>query len=297
MKILLISANVAASPYPVYPLGISMVASALLKVGHEVELFDFLQNSQSVTRVKEKVEAVQPDIIGISIRNVDNVNSVHEVRYIDCVENIVSAIKTISTAPVIIGGSGFSVMPIQVLNKVGADYGVVGEGEELMCSFVAAFEKGKLPDGPIIKTPFQMKGISIPSAFYSLELMEFYQNKGQIISVQTKRGCNKKCIYCSYPVLEGTTLRSRAPEAVVDDIEFLIQERSAKYIFFVDSVFNDSEGLYRHVIKEMYNRKITINWTAFFTPIRELDDEIVALMKVTGLHTAEIGLELMLHRI
>ena len=37
MKVLLISANVTLSPYPIYPLGVSMVAAALAKAGHTVQ--------------------------------------------------------------------------------------------------------------------------------------------------------------------------------------------------------------------------------------------------------------------
>jgi lipid biosynthesis B12-binding/radical SAM protein len=289
MKILLISANVAISPYPVYPVGMSMVAASLKEAGHEVELFDFLQHGQSYERVKEKVEAVQPGIVGISIRNVDNVNAAHEERYIDAVAKMVESIRTVSSSPVILGGSGFSVMPEAVLDKVGADYGIVGEGEQLMRSFVEAVGKGELPEERILRAPLQMEDRAIPSAYYDPVLMEFYQNNGKMISIQTKRGCNKNCIYCSYPVLEGHRLRARDPKAVVDDIEYLIKERAAEYIFFVDSVFNDSDGHYRDVVGEMHRRKINIKWTAFFTPGGDLDDEIMALMKATGLHAAEVG--------
>ena len=57
----------------------------------------------------------------------------------------------------------------------------------------------------------------------------------------------------------------------------------------MDSVLNDSEGNYREIVNEMHRRKIQVPWTAFFTPGGELDDEIVALMKATGLDAAEIG--------
>lgn len=289
MKVLLISANVATSPYPVYPIGMSMVAAALKEAGHVVSMFDFLQNGQSYEKVEEKVKAEQPEVIGISIRNVDNVNSAHEERYIDAVAKMVESIKTMSASPVILGGSGFSVMPDEVFRKVGADYGIVGEGEQLMCSFVEAVAKGELPANPILRAPLQMVDRAIPSAFYDSDLMGFYQGNGKMISIQTKRGCNKKCIYCSYPILEGEALRARSPEAVVDDIELLIRDHAAEYIFFVDSVFNDSDGNYRTIVAEMHRREIHIKWTAFFTPGGDLDDAIVAQMKATGLHAAEIG--------
>ena len=62
MKILLISANWATTPYPIYPIGMSMVATALKQNGHEVEMFDFLQYGCSFDAVRTKVEAVQPEL-------------------------------------------------------------------------------------------------------------------------------------------------------------------------------------------------------------------------------------------
>ena len=40
-RVLLLSTNTAGSPYEVYPLGMSVVAGALEKKGHEVRQFDF----------------------------------------------------------------------------------------------------------------------------------------------------------------------------------------------------------------------------------------------------------------
>ncbi len=289
MRILLISANVATSPYPVYPIGMSMVATALQDAGHTVEMFDYLQNGCSDEAVCNKVGDVMPDLVGVSIRNVDNVNSAHEERYIDGVQKMVTAIKAVTESPVVLGGTGFSVMPEAVLDAVGAHFGVVGEGEVLMCDLVAAIAKGEPPQTPILRAATPMDVAAIPQACYSPDMMAFYQERGKMVSVQTKRGCDKHCSYCSYPVLEGCVVRGRLPTAVVDDIEFLINERGAEYIFFVDSVFNDSTGHYRLVVEEMHRRDICVKWTAFFTPGGDLDDAIVELMKQTGLDAVEIG--------
>jgi len=288
MKILLISANVATSPYPIFPIGMSMVAAALKKEGHEVELFDFLQSGCLLDHVKETVQATAPGLVGISIRNVDNVNAAHEQRYIESVQQIVQTVKTETQAPVMLGGSGFSVMPEEVLSRVGADYGIVGEGETLLCDFIQKLEAGALPGDRILRAPQQLRREAIPSAHYDPGMLSYYLDAARVISIQTKRGCDKCCIYCSYPVLEGRALRMRNVAEVVDDIERLL-ENKADYIFFVDSVFNDSQGNYRELIAEMHRRGIKVPWTAFFTPGGELDDEIVAQMKATGLHAAEIG--------
>ncbi|MCJ7616614.1 MAG: lipid biosynthesis B12-binding/radical SAM protein, partial [Desulfobacterales bacterium] len=132
MKILLISSNIASTPYPTYPLGLSMVAAALKNAGYDAYQFDFLENNCSLEKLGYEIKQINPDIIGISIRNIDNVNLLNERRYIDAVRNIVEKIRQETDAKVVIGGSGFSIMPEVILRELGADYGIVGEGETLM---------------------------------------------------------------------------------------------------------------------------------------------------------------------
>jgi len=78
MKIMLIASNIASTPYPVYPLGLSTIASALENAGHEVVQYDFLENNMSLEALSEAVKKVSPGVIGISIRNIDNANLVNE---------------------------------------------------------------------------------------------------------------------------------------------------------------------------------------------------------------------------
>ncbi|MDO9464143.1 MAG: lipid biosynthesis B12-binding/radical SAM protein [bacterium] len=288
MKILLIASNIASTPYPIYPLGLSMVAATLSNAGHKVYQFDFLQSNKSMEALCRVIKDSTPDIIGVSIRNIDNVNFLSEQRYIDVARDIVKMIRTQTSVPVVLGGAGFSIMPEAILREVGADYGIVGEGEALMLEFVANAEKGVYPKERCIQPSSSLKGEEIPSAYYDPKIMEFYLKRGNIGSVQTKRGCTHKCVYCSYPILEGTSIRCRDPKAVVDDIQLLTDTHKAKYIFFTDSVFNDDQKHYLNVVREMAKRGVSIPWTAFFKP-EKLDDEIIALMKQTGLKAAELG--------
>lgn len=288
MKVLLIGANVASTPYYVYPLGLSMIASALKNSGHEASQFDFLKNNMSIESIENEIKSFIPDIIGISMRNIDNVNFMNEQRYIDAVKEIVGKIRHMTKAPVVMGGSGFSITPEAILREVGADYGIVGEGESLMVQFADNAARGIYPEKGCIRSSNHMKGEEIPSACYDPDIMQFYLKSGNMASVQTKRGCTHRCVYCSYPVLEGSVIRPRNPVSVADDIETLINDHKASYIFFTDSVFNDDEGSYLGVIKEMKKRNIHIPWTAFFKP-EGLNDKDVELMKETGLKAVEIG--------
>jgi lipid biosynthesis B12-binding/radical SAM protein len=288
MKILLISSNIATAPYPLYPLGLSMISSALRRAGHEVCQFDFLQKGKSKNALTDTIHDYGPALIGISIRNIDNVNFLHEQKYIEVVKDIVQSIRQITRVPIVLGGSGFSILPEEILSEVGADYGIIGEGESLIVDFAARIAQGDHPKDRLIRSILSLRGKEIPSADYDPGLMEFYLKNGFMGSVQTKRGCSHKCVYCSYPLLEGSTIRCRDAQAVVDDIQMLMDEHKVKYIFFTDSVFNDSQKHYLSVIREMEKRGVCIPWTAFFMP-NGLDEESIALMKQTGLKAAEIG--------
>ena len=288
MRVLLISANVASTPYSVYPLGMSMVAGALRNAGHQVYQFDFLQSDMSLDAVAKTIGDQAPEVIGISIRNIDNVNLLNEKRYIEAVRGIVSCIRPETDVPVVLGGSGFSILPEVILREVGADYGIVGEGESLMVEFVDNAARGIYPEERCIRASSALIGKEISSPHYDSRLMAFYLKNGNIAGVQTKRGCTHGCVYCTYPLLEGPSIRCRDPKAVVDDVQILVEKYGAGHVFFTDSVFNDDQGRYLDVIDEMKRRNVSIPWTAFFKP-DGLDDEIVERMKETGLTSAEVG--------
>lgn len=288
MKILLVSSNIAATPYPVYPLGMGVVASALSRAGHEVRQFDFLESGKSIAALTQAVTEFKPSFIGVSVRNIDNVNLAHEQRYVDVVRDIVSQVKSVCNVPLVLGGTGFSVMPQDVLAATGADYGVVGEGEAAIVDFAAGLATGVLPREKIIRSAEALSAPQMSPALYDPRIMKFYQASGNMANVQTKRGCTYRCVYCTYPLLEGRVFRPREASLVVDDIERLINEHAAKYIFFTDSIFNDDEGHHLKIIEEMRRRGIVIPWTAFFKP-DGLRAESIALMKETGLAAAEMG--------
>ncbi|HEX9021874.1 MAG TPA: lipid biosynthesis B12-binding/radical SAM protein [Nitrospirota bacterium] len=288
MKIILISANVTMSPYPIYPLGLSIIAAALTKAGHEVRQIDLLHRNHSLDEVARDISSFNPGLIGISVRNIDNVNLMNEQYYIQNVKNIVERVRDVTNVKVLLGGAGFSLIPELILQETGADYGIIGEGELLAVEFANNAEKGIYPTQKLIGSSARLSSDQISSALYDERLIEFYLHSGNIASVQTKRGCTYKCVYCTYPLLEGPHLRRRNPRAVVDDIELLRDKHKTKYLFFVDSVFNDEEGAYLDVIDEMLRRNVSVPWTGFFKP-RGLTDEIVERMKRTGFAAAEVG--------
>jgi lipid biosynthesis B12-binding/radical SAM protein len=287
MKILLISANTTETPYPIYPLGMGIVANALAHAGHAVTQFDFLHCGQSLEKLADALRVQMPGLVGISIRNIDNANMVSEQHYINIVRQIVGTIRSVVKAPIVLGGSGFSIMPEAILDAVGADYGIVGEAESTVVDFAASIERGERP-ARCIRTFQHLDPAGIGSAEYDLDIVKFYLQYGNMVGVQTKRGCVHRCVYCTYPLLEGREFRSRPVGDVVDDIERLVRDHHVGYIFLTDSIFNDDEGLFLDFLREMKRRRISVPWTCFIKPGKILEEHVL-LMKEAGLKAIEIG--------
>jgi len=127
MKVLLISANTLRIPYPVYPLGLDYVAGSLdsryqTKI---VDLNNFTRSDELGTLIRE----FSPDFVGVSIRNIDNTDVINCRGFLSEYQNLIHQIRINSAARIILGGSGFTIFPVEFMQALDADYGIAGEGE------------------------------------------------------------------------------------------------------------------------------------------------------------------------
>ena len=139
MKVLLISANTTNAPHSVYPLGLDYVAGALMP-RHEVRLLD-MNRTEGPELLDAAIRDYAPGLIGISIRNIDNVDALAAKSFLPGYERIIRLVRDRTAAPIVLGGSGFSIFPGELMSLFGADFGVVGEGESISL-LVDALEQG-----------------------------------------------------------------------------------------------------------------------------------------------------------
>ena len=138
MKVLLLSANTEQINMPVLPLGRACIAAATESVGHEVRFLNLMARNNCLSTLENTVEGFQPEVIGTSVRNIDDQYMQSPKFLLDPVREMVSRCRKISRAPIILGGAGFSIFPQNTLSYLGADMGICGEREK---AFVTLLER------------------------------------------------------------------------------------------------------------------------------------------------------------
>jgi len=239
----------------------------------------------------KSIAAFSPEVIGISVRNIDNVNMLHPVSYIPEVVEIVRHVRKITGVPVVLGGSGASMVPFHVLNATKADFIVVGDGEPAFVRLLESMKNGESPknvpgvgmmcQGEFHLTAPEFKDFPIGHSGLGRWVdVKPYMKVGSSYTIQSKRGCRHRCIYCVYnSLLEGYKLRLRPPVEVVDEMEEAVHKYKPAVFEFADSVFNDPVDHCAEVLEEIARRG---PWTARFTAIgvspRNLDLPFLKLM-------------------
>ncbi len=289
--ILVLSANMATMPYPVYPLGMAHVAGALTQAGHDVRQWDRLASGGDTQSLVDLVGRFAPDVLCLSLRNIDDVDSTQSPQDswgLDSGRRVVEVLRGVSDAPIVAGGTALSIMPEQVRAYVGADYGVTGEGEQTVLKVIDDLANGRPVETIVTPTCEPLSGKGIPQPSHDDAILQYYLRASGVMAVQTKRGCPYHCSYCTYPLIEGPKVRALAAGDVVDHIERLQRDHGAESFFFADSVFNDAGGHYLHVVEELLRREVKVKWSAYFTPAG-MDAATVALCRRSGMYAVELG--------
>ncbi len=273
-------------------MGMAVVGAALEDDGHQVRMYDYLAAGQNDSDLIHAVEEYRPEFIGLSIRNLDdNIDSSFEIdnaKKFKWISGLVEQMKSTTTAPVIIGGPAFSLMPETILDVTGADYGITGEGEKAICQLITDLRENRKTDRIICGSEFFLSGSGIKGALYEESLVHYYYETSDFINIQTKRGCPFNCVYCTYPSLEGHCFRYRDNEEVIDEIRRLKTQLGCNSFFFTDSIFNDPAGRYRELLEDIISKDLDIKWAAYFTPYR-LEKADIDLCKRAGLFAVELG--------
>jgi radical SAM superfamily enzyme YgiQ (UPF0313 family) len=300
MKVLLISANTEQINMPTLPLGLASVAAATRKSGHEVAYLDLMAQENVEDVIKEAMEDRSPDVVGISVINIDDQVMDNPAFLLEQVKEIVASCRSFSDVPIVLGGAGYSMYPESALEYLGADMGIQGEGEVAFPALLDKIQRNHdLSDTPGLYLPG--RGLQAKRAFAkNLDGFPFpedhlwtsssiTEDPEFLLPFQTRRGCPMNCSYCSTPTIEGEISRKRAPALVVKEIARQAEKGFDRF-FFVDNTFNLPTSYATELCQQLAAAELDITWRCILYPWK-IDEKLVRLMVKAGCREVSLGFE------
>jgi len=284
---------------PTLPLGLWLVATAVRRAGHDVALLDLLSEPDPEQAVRRVVTAGRPDVIGISVRNIDDQDMRSRRFLLGPVREVVSACRASSQAPIVLGGAGYSIFPDAALAYLGADLGVCGEGEVVFPALLESLQQGRdlsaIPGvhvagrGCQTDRQFTPDLDSLPLPDADLWSTADATDADLWVPVQTRRGCPLDCSYCSTAEIEGRGVRKRSPQLVVEHIRQMASTGFGKF-YFVDNTFNLPPSYAMDLCERIAAERLKIVWRCILYP-HNVPEELVAAMAEAGCAEVSLGFE------
>lgn len=283
---------------PYVPLGILSISGFLEKHGFDNDVFD--STFSSFNELCEHLRANQPDVISLYTNLMTRINVIRIIKFI-------RSTPELSDSRIILGGPEVRQHAERLL-KCGADFIVIGEGEETMlevCNAIrdnASYDMIKgiqwKKDGTIVinaerellkdidELPFpNRKKVNLQKYFDAWKSAHGESS----VSVSTMRGCPYTCKWCSRAVY-GMSYRRRSPSLVADEIEWLQKNYTFDSIWFVDDVFTINPKWMREFAAVIAERKLKIRYEIISRADR-LNEEMLSLLSDSGCFRIWIGAE------
>lgn len=299
MNALLISANTERINIPTLPFGVSLVAAAVRAANHQAVMLDLMSAGDPRSVIVGAIREQGPDVIGISVRNIDD-QCMQQPRFLlDQVRGVVAACRASSQAPLVLGGAGYSIFPAPALAYLGADLGVCGEGEVVFPALLSCLERGEDPsDLPGVYTAGRSARVertfartldALPYPDEDLWPSADPNGPDVWVPVQSRRGCPLDCSYCSTAGIEGRRIRARSPELVTAQIARIAQA-GFRRLYFVDNTFNLPPSYALELCQWLTAQRLDLAWRCILYP-HDVSEELVGAMAEAGCVEVSLGFE------
>lgn len=277
---------------PIAPVGLDYVAEAVARYGCHVEVADLALSEDPTAELREVIDQREPTLVGLTFRNVDDCFWPSGRSFLPSLEELLKTIRGLTETPIVLGGVGFSIFAEAIVTRTGVDFGVLGDGEVAIPALLSALggsgsfgdvpgliwqENGQLQKNP----PAWPERLDVPTGRSFIDNATYFQRGGQI-GLETKRGCDRGCIYCADRLAKGTRTRLRPPEHVADEIESLLRQ-GVDVLHLCDAEFNIPGHHATEVCDELIRRGLgeRVRWYAYLA-VLPFDDALAQRMSAAG---------------
>ena len=284
---------------PYAPLGILYVSAYLERKGFSNEVFD--TTFSTMQKMRDYLLEFKPDVIAIYVNLMTKLNVLEIIKFIKL---------NLHHTKIVLGGPEIRYNANDFLN-FGADYLVIGEGEETSLELMIALNEKRYDDiknisglgfknqnNEIVFTTEREKLKEVDSLPFpgrdkinlQLYLNAWKERHGEnAISISTMRGCPYTCKWCSRAVY-GLSYRRRSPENVCDELELIQKEYNPDTLWFVDDVFTISHKWLNEFNETLKQRNLKIKFECI-TRADRMNEEVIKLLKYAGCFRVWIGAE------
>lgn len=275
MNVLLINPNRYKSP-PVPPIGLEYIASCLEKEGHKAEIVDLCFSEDIYRDIDTAAISFKPDIVGITIRNVDTVLYHTNEFFLDEIKDVVNHVKSMLGLKVIVGGTGVLTNPEGILDYLGADFAIAGPAENEMDKLLSVIQNSKNTN-KIYKGIYRSNS-SCPRSSFKIDYKKYF-DRGGVAGFETHKGCSSSCTYC----LEANSRVSfKDIEDVIEEIKTFVNN-GYTHFHLCDSEFNESLEYSDEFCTALKNAGLDIKWAVYMKPAN-FNRKLFKLLKDTGVY-------------
>jgi len=256
-----------------------------------------MTHEDASSSIEEAVGAWSPQVIGISVRNIDDQNREQPKFLLPLLKPTIDHCRRLSSAPIVLGGAGYSIFPEAALTYLGASMGIQGEGEVAFLTLLDRLEKGE----PLTGVPglyIQGQGLQASRSYirnFSEQLTSGFErftstyDRQLWVPFQTRRGCPLDCSYCSTATIEGRLVRKRPLTSAMAEL-IALRNQGFRHFFFVDNTFNLPLSYAKELCGLIIHHRLDIQWRCILYPAK-VDDELLALMAEAGCCEVSLGFE------
>jgi len=259
------------------PIGLDYIATSVQQAGIDVEVLDLGLADDPAKAMQDYFSVRESELVGLSFRNAEDCFWPSADWFVPELKNTIQIIRGMTDAPIVVGGVGFSIFARSIFEHTEADFGVCGDGEtaitELICQLRGTRKFTDVPgliwreNNKIYSNPAAWPdSISLSTTRNFIDNITYFKRGGQC-GLETKRGCNRNCIYCADPLAKGNKPRLRNPPEVADEVQSLIAQ-GIDVLHLCDSEFNVPRSHALAICEEFNRRSLgdKIHWYAYLSP-------------------------------
>ena len=113
-----------------------------------------------------------------------------------------------------------------------------------------------------------------------------------IAPIMVTRGCPYLCTFCAGGVVSGKKIRRRSIGHVLNELYLLHNDFGIKEFHIIDDNFTMDGAYVKEFLKQLKELDLGMSWAVpNGVRMNTLDDEMLALMKETGLYLVSLGIE------